>query len=151
MERDSSCDADSRAPRRRSGRGYLAPGGVDRDLFAEVCEEQGLVDAALEDRHAHFHALLDDLATLHAGFARELRGREMDCHRSGASCEVYHVASTVSRPLDGINNKCSIRPKHSSGVCEGQTGFGMSTQTWSTSKRRTSQSPSARIPNVSVA
>src|SRR5687768_15185477 len=97
-KRDSRGDARPGAPLRRSGRGYLTPARWDRDVFAEVGQEQGLVDTALEDRHAHFHALLDDLATLHACLAREFRGREMDCHRLGASCEVCHVAPHGSAP-----------------------------------------------------
>src|SRR5215216_541540 len=110
-ERDSRCGAGSVAPARWSGRGYLTSARDDRGLFAQVREEQGLVDAALKDRHAHLHALLDDLATLHAGFARELGGREMDCHRSEASCEVATWAITVARLPDTINNNSSIRTK----------------------------------------
>src|SRR3954454_10958653 len=60
-------------------------------LLLDVGQEQRLVDSALEDRHAQLHALLDDLATFHAGFASELRGREMDCHQYESSCEVCHV------------------------------------------------------------
>src|SRR3954451_7361542 len=64
-----------------SGGRYLwVVGG--RGLLAEVSQEQCLVDAALEDRYPHLHALLDHLTALHTGFAGELRGREMDCHRS---------------------------------------------------------------------
>src|SRR3954471_15053031 len=111
-ERDSRCGAASRAPE-RSGCRYLTSTRRHRGELGEVREEQGLVDATLEDRHAHFHALLDDLATLHACLARELRGREMDCHQTDASCEVCHVASTVARETDVINNNSSIRPKHS--------------------------------------
>jgi hypothetical protein len=65
---------------------------------------------------------------------------------------------TVARLVDGINNKCSIRAKHLAGSYDDpaglggdQTGFGMSTQTWSTPNRFASHSPSARMPNVSVA
>src|ERR1700754_1524720 len=50
-------------------------------LLLDICHEQRLVDSALEDRHAQLHALLNDLAPFHAGFASELRGREMDCHQ----------------------------------------------------------------------
>src|SRR3954454_14953724 len=68
------------APRaRRGGAGGYLPGAL---LVCQVGEEQRLVDSALEDRHAQLHALLDDLATFHSGFASELRGREMDCHQS---------------------------------------------------------------------
>src|SRR3712207_5573847 len=65
----------------RSGGGYLGVGSRGRALLAQVGEEEGLVDAPLEDGHAQLHAILDDLATLHAGLARELGGREVDCHR----------------------------------------------------------------------
>src|SRR3954452_20635947 len=74
-------------------------------VVVDVGEEQRLVNPALEDRHAQLHALLDDLATLHAGFASELRGREMDCHQDKSSCEVCHVAPTVapSPDVDNVN------------------------------------------------
>src|SRR4051794_35885031 len=66
---------------RRSGGGHLRGGSWGRGLLAQVGEEQGLVDSALEDGHAQLHALLDDVSSLHSGFARELGGREVDCHR----------------------------------------------------------------------
>jgi hypothetical protein len=57
----------------------------------------------------------------------------------------------VARLVDGINNNSSTLAKHSAGPCDDQTGFGMSTHTWSTPNRFATQAPSARIPNVSVA
>src|SRR4051795_12129123 len=80
--------------------GRRARGG--RGLLAEVHQEQRLVDAALEDRHAHLHALLDHLTALQTGFAGELRGREVDCHRCCPPMEFalcvarYRVVPTVS-------------------------------------------------------
>src|SRR3954454_19040549 len=59
--------------------------GYVMGLLLNVGEEEGLVDSSLEDRHAHFHALLDHVTTFHAGFASELRGREMDCHQYESS------------------------------------------------------------------
>ena len=70
-----------RAVHRQAGTGGRAV-TVACALLGEVRHEQGLVDPALEDGHAHLHALLDDLATLEARLPRELRGREMDCHRT---------------------------------------------------------------------
>src|SRR3954447_8323777 len=69
-----------RRGRPRSGRCDRARGWCAA-LLGQVREEEGLVDPTLEDRHAQLHALLDDLAPFHAGLARELRGREVDCHR----------------------------------------------------------------------
>src|SRR5215211_298799 len=65
--------------------------GGARVLFREVRQEQGLVDAALEDGDAHLHTLFDDFATLEARLPSELRGREVNCHRPATSCEVCHV------------------------------------------------------------
>src|SRR5829696_9474762 len=65
-----------------SGGCYPGGGGATgRALLADVGEEEGLVDAPLEDGHAQLHALLDDFATLHSGLSREFGGREVDCHR----------------------------------------------------------------------
>src|SRR5215212_322003 len=53
---------------RSSGGGYArCRRGGGRGLLAEVHQEQRLVDAALEDRHAHLHALLDHLTALQTG------------------------------------------------------------------------------------
>src|SRR4051812_33332078 len=57
----------------------------NRALLLDTRQEQRLIDSSLEDRHAHFHALLDHVAPFHSGFASELRGREMDCHRYESS------------------------------------------------------------------
>src|SRR3954454_22319997 len=80
---------------RSSGGGYAwCRRERGRGLLAEVHQEQRLVDAALEDRHAHLHALLDHFTELQAGFAGELRGREVDCHRC---CPPMEVALCVER------------------------------------------------------
>src|SRR3954453_7495727 len=90
-------------------------GGGDlfvRALLREVGEEQCLVDSSLEDRHAQLHALLNDLAPLHVGLARELRGREMDCHQTDPPVRFATLRWTVARPPDGYNNICSTLAKH---------------------------------------
>src|SRR3954453_27012 len=69
-----------RATRRASRSGYGA-----QPRLLHVGQEQGLVNSSLEDRHAQLHAPLNDLAPFHAGFASELRGREMDCHQYESS------------------------------------------------------------------
>src|SRR5687768_2798110 len=100
-------------PDELSGR-YCARGAArGRGLFREVRQEQGLVDAALEDRYAHLHALLDHLAALKAGLPGELRGREMDCHQTATSRAVCHVHRKVASPPDALNRICSIWAKHS--------------------------------------
>src|SRR5919198_2245723 len=100
-----------------SGGGYLRSTG-GRGLLAEVREEQGLVDAALEDRYAHLHALLDHLTALHTGFASELRGREMDCHRSGTLLWRLLREGKVAANTDALNGSCSICAKRSARVRE---------------------------------
>src|SRR5829696_7441904 len=136
-------------PTRRSppSGGYRAGGaGHGGPLLGQVRHEQGLVDPALEDGHSHLHALLDDLATLEARLPRELRGREMVCHRTTTSCEVCHVQRKVASPADVLNAISSIWPK-----TQLHTGFGMSTNEWATPKRSARSSPRRRIPCVSVA
>src|SRR3954453_6166780 len=76
-----------RARRRAIGALRALGGGdavraVGRHLLAHTGEEEGFVDAALEDRDAHLHALLDDLTALESCFASELRGREVYRHGS---------------------------------------------------------------------
>ena len=79
--------------------------GLD-GLLGQVRHEQRLVDPALEDRDAHLHALLDDLPTLEARLPRELRGREVDCHRAASSLVRFvtfdsKVASSERTPSTG--------------------------------------------------
>src|SRR3954466_3123600 len=95
--------APPRLLRSDDNRGGLRRRYLPGSLLFDVGQEQRLIDSALEDRHAQLHALLDDLATLHAGFASELRGREVNCHQSDASCEVCHVAPTVA-PSPDVHN-----------------------------------------------
>src|SRR4051794_12542703 len=49
-------------------------------VVAKRGHEQRLVDPTLEYRHAHLHALADDFPAVHAGFACELSGGQMDRH-----------------------------------------------------------------------
>src|SRR3954454_7416951 len=70
--------------RRATRRGSCSRYWTESRVF-HVGHEQGLVDSSLEDRHAQLHALLNDLAPFHSGFASELRGREMDCHQYESS------------------------------------------------------------------
>src|SRR5215210_183799 len=132
---------------RSSGGGYACGRRRgSRGLLAEVHQEQRLVDAALEDRHAHLHALLDHLTALQTGFAGELRGREVDCHRCCPPMEFalcvarYRVVPTVS----------TAKAQHGLNICA-RRGFGMSTKTCSIPKRSARCSPRRRTPKVSVA
>src|SRR5215212_8115036 len=105
----------------RSDTTYCSSGGGDlrgrrgrgRGLLAEVQKEQRLVDAALEDRHAQLHALLNHLAALQACFAGQLRGREVDCHFCCPPSEVCALTWKVSRAHDGLNGDLSRPAKHS--------------------------------------
>src|SRR5207245_2984777 len=77
---------------RRGGEGpwrrkciYAAPGGLDGaglpGALLEIAQrggKQGLVDAAVENRYAHLHALEDDLAPFHLHLVRELGGRQVN-------------------------------------------------------------------------
>src|SRR3954452_4982878 len=108
---------------RSSGGGYArCRRGGGRGLLAEVHQEQRLVDAALEDRHAHLHALLDHLTALQTGFAGELRGREVDCHRCCPPMEFalcvarYRVLPTVSTPISQHGLNISRSDGHSEAV-----------------------------------
>src|SRR3954466_15414361 len=71
--------------RRRATRSASRTAYGAQPRLLHVGHEQGLVDSSLEDRHAQLHAPLNDLAPFHAGFASELRGREMDCHQYESS------------------------------------------------------------------
>src|SRR4051812_36525372 len=62
-------------------------------------QEQRLVDPTLEDRHAHLHALRDDLTTVHPSFAREFGGGQVDRH-SQSSCGRFCVKTVLYR-LEG--------------------------------------------------
>ena len=63
----------------------MAPGGLDgAGLPATLLEvaqgggEEGLVDAAVENRYAHLHALEDDLSPLHLHLVGEFGGRQVN-------------------------------------------------------------------------
>ena len=47
--------------------------------FLEGSEEERLVDPALEDRHAHLHALRNDLSAVHARLSGQLGRRQVVC------------------------------------------------------------------------
>src|SRR5215212_3921159 len=81
---------------------------VGRRLLVHAREEERLVDAALEDWYAHLHALLDHLTALESRLAGQLRGRQVNRHRSVSSREVCHVVQgKVSRWADVLNEDCS--------------------------------------------
>src|SRR5271167_3525926 len=52
-----------------------------RSALAQACEEQALVDAALEDRDPQLHALREDFLASQSGLAGKLGGRQMVGHR----------------------------------------------------------------------
>src|SRR4051794_32708401 len=86
------------ARRGRSGcEGRLrgGPGGLLLRAVAEVREEERLVDAALEDRDAHLHALRDDFLALEACLASQFRGRQVNSHWQISLpwdvCTVLHI------------------------------------------------------------
>src|SRR3954454_12489386 len=70
-------------------------GGLCLLRVAEVGQEESLIDAALEDRDAHLHALRDDFLALEAGLASELRGRQVIGHWLVSllwdDCNVLHI------------------------------------------------------------
>src|SRR5262245_25358283 len=86
--------AGSAAERWRRLRGDAGGRGLLRHV-ADVGQEEGLVDAALEDRDAQFDTLRDDFLALEAGLASELRGRQVICHWRGVlpscDCNVLHI------------------------------------------------------------
>src|SRR4029079_8129563 len=64
--------------------------------LADVGEEQGLVDPALEDRDAHLNALCDDFLALEACLARELGGRQVIGHWAGVLPRTIATSCTYS-------------------------------------------------------
>src|SRR3954449_6704894 len=54
---------------------------LDPTSVLERGEEEGLVDAALEDRDAQLHALCDDVTPLEPGLASQLGRRQVNGHR----------------------------------------------------------------------
>src|SRR5918911_2753875 len=66
-----------------------------RGALAEIGEEERLVDAALEDRDAHLHALRDDFLALQACLASQLGGRQVNGHWQISLpwdvCNVLHI------------------------------------------------------------
>src|SRR3954453_23977102 len=106
-----------RALRGPSGGGALGRRARGRGV-AERREEECLVDSALEDRDAQLHALLDHVAPVKAGLARELGGRQMICHWAFPPGRLRRWAH-IARLPDGV------KPRGSGGY----TGFGRSTKT----------------------
>src|SRR3989449_713687 len=84
-----------------------AEGGVWRPCrCSEARHEEGLVDAALEDRDAQLHALRDDVPSLEAGLAGELSGRQVNGHRSYVPPACLHRAERIARVSDNLNLMC---------------------------------------------
>ena len=69
---------------------------------SEARHEQGLVDAALEDRDAQLHALRDDVPSLEAGLAGELSGRQVNSHRSCEPPACLQRAERIARVSDNL-------------------------------------------------
>src|SRR5690242_13760995 len=55
--------------------------------FAQAGEEEGLVDATVEDRNPPLAAFDDHVAALQAGLSCKLGGGEVNCHRCWTSCD----------------------------------------------------------------
>src|SRR5436190_17034662 len=55
-------------------------GGLGEGGLVETCEEEGLVDATLEDGNSELHALDDHFATLQTGLAGQFGGRQVNGH-----------------------------------------------------------------------
>src|SRR3954452_4818167 len=73
---------------------------------SEARHEEGLVDAALEDRDAQLHALRDDVPSLYAGLAGELSGRQVYGHRGCEPPACLHRAERIARVSDNLNLMC---------------------------------------------
>src|ERR1044072_2159357 len=93
------------------GGGLRLPAG-DPGQVLERREEEGLVDASLEDRDAHLHALGDYVAPLETGLARHLGRREVDSHwhasYGGGGGDGCNVARTTDSEKQ-IRRTCRFR------------------------------------------
>jgi hypothetical protein len=74
--------------------------------LAETGKEEGLVDPTVEDRDAQLNALDDYIPALHAGFTRELAGRQVIGHRSYSSFAVHYMSPSMPIVPDGLNAFC---------------------------------------------
>src|SRR4029450_10892929 len=84
-----------------------AEGGLRRPgRLSEARHEEGLVDAALEDRDAQFHALGDDVPALEAGLAGELSGRQVNGHWSCLPPACLKRSERIARVSDNLNLIC---------------------------------------------
>src|SRR3954468_6005312 len=140
------------APVARQGVKRGLRGSVEGGLWrsgrrSEARHEEGLVDAALEDRDAQLHALRDDVPSLEAGLAGELSGRQVYGHRGCEPPACLHRAERIARVSDNLNLMClKGRPRRRTDRCRAQIGLGTSTKTWRMPKCSARRSPSARTP-----
>src|SRR6185312_13546388 len=95
---------------KRALRGSVEGGLWRSGRRSEARHEQGLVDAALEDRDAQLHALRDDVPSLEAGLAGELSGRQVNSHRSCEPPACLHRAARIARVSDNLNLMCLKGP-----------------------------------------
>src|ERR687883_1294808 len=101
---------------------------------AEVGEEERLVDAALEDRDAHLHALRDDFLALEACLASQLGGRQVNGHwQISLPWERLQQPAHIARVADiSKGNRRNVQvsvavPALGAGA---QIGFGKSMHAW---------------------
>jgi hypothetical protein len=114
---------------------------------SEARHEQGLVDAALEDRDAQLHALRDDVPSLESGLAGELSGRQVNGHRSCVPPACLHRPERIARVSDNLNLMClKGRSPQTNGQVSGPwIGVGTSMKTW---RMPTLGEPLARRPHA---
>src|SRR4051795_11063657 len=82
-----------------------------RGRLAKRRQEERLVDPTLEYRHPKLHALRDYLTPVHASFARELRGGQMNRHRVRSPPPVFGNRPTTYRARRTVETLlCKFRP-----------------------------------------
>src|SRR4051795_11822525 len=84
---------------------------VLRGRLAKRSQEERLVDPTLEYRHSELHALRDYLTPVHASFARELRGGQMNRHAVPSPPLVGSVRQKLPRQEDAENLFSQITPQ----------------------------------------
>jgi hypothetical protein len=67
-------------------------------------QEKGLVDLPVEDRDAPFDTFGYHISAIQTRLMRELRGRQVNGHRSLPPCDDYYMSDSIARPADARKN-----------------------------------------------
>ena len=98
----NACIDQFRRSRRAEEVSYDAEEGLGAADYGRLVTTGPTPDVAVDQKMS-----LDHLTALQTCFPCELRGREMDCHRTTTSRAVCHVPWKVASRSDGLNRICS--------------------------------------------